>query len=205
MAAAVTYFVLRLSLGAICLWAGGEKVRGLNTFALGVAGYRLLPLRLVRPVAVTIVFTEVVVGVLLIADLVPLLAAAGALGLFTVFAVALGASLARGDRGPCHCFGASDAETISPLALIRSLALAAMAVVTLVLAARDLGLPPNDAILPSLLMAAAVAFTVRVSSLFPLTWSFFKTEPALYPTPTSKVSYRHQPLDIPLLPQRPEE
>ena len=205
MAAAVTYFVLRLSLGAICLWAGAEKVRGLTTFAHGVAGYRLLPLRLVRPVAVTIVCTELAVGVLLIADIVPLLAAAGALGLFTVFAVALGASLARGDRGPCHCFGASDAETISPLALIRALALAAMAVVTLVLAGRDLGLPPNDAILPSLLMAAAIAFTVRVSSLFPLTWSFFKTEPALYPTPTSKVSYRHQPLDIPLLPQRPEE
>jgi uncharacterized membrane protein YphA (DoxX/SURF4 family) len=204
MAAAVAYLVLRVSLGAICLWAGAEKARGLNTFAHGVAGYRLLPLSLARPVAVAIVFAELVVGGLLIVDVAPVLAAAGAIGLFTVFAVALGASLARGDRGPCHCFGASDAETISPLALIRALALAAMAAVTLVLAG-DLGLPPNDAILPSLLMAAAITFTVRVSSLFPLTWSFFKTEPALYPTPTSKVSYRHQPLDVPLLPQRPDE
>ena len=33
MTAAVTYFVLRVSLGAICLWAGLEKARGLNTFA----------------------------------------------------------------------------------------------------------------------------------------------------------------------------
>jgi Methylamine utilisation protein MauE len=205
MAAAVAYLVLRVSLGAICLWAGAEKARGLNTFAHGVAGYRLLPLSLARPVAVAIVFAELVVGGLLIVDVAPVLAAAGAIGLFTVFAVALGASLARGDRGPCHCFGASDAETISPLALIRALALAAMAAVTLVLAGRDLGLPPNDAILPSLLMAAGITFTVRVSSLFPLTWSFFKTEPALYPTPTSKVSYRHQPLDVPLLPQRPDE
>jgi uncharacterized membrane protein YphA (DoxX/SURF4 family) len=205
MTAAVAYFVLRVSLGAICLWAGAEKVRGLNTFTHGVAGYRLLPLRLVRPAAVSIVAAELVVGVLLIADLVPLLAAAGAIVLFALFAVALGVSLARGDRGLCHCFGASDAETISPLALIRAFALAGLATVTLVLAARDLGLPPNDAILPSLLMAAALAFTVRVSSLFPMTWSFFKTEPALHPTPTSKVSYRHQPLDIPLRPQRPEE
>ena len=205
MTAAVAYFVLRVSLGVICLWAGAEKVRGLNTFAHGVAGYRLLPLRLVRPVAVAIVLTELAVGALLIADVVPLVAAAGAIALFAVFAVALGASLLRGDRGPCHCFGASDAETISPLALIRALALAGLAAVTLGLAGRDLGLPPNDAILPSLLMAAAIAFTVRVSSLFQLTWSFFKTEPALYPTPTSKVSYRHQPLDIPLIPERPEE
>lgn len=205
MAAAVSYLVLRVSLGAICLWAGAEKVRGLNTFANGVAGYRLLPLRLVRPVAYAVVFVELAVGLLLVANVVPVVAAIGAIALFAAFAVALGTSLVRGDRGPCHCFGASDAEAISPLALIRALALAGGAVVTLVLAGRDLGLPPNDAILPSLLMAAAIAFTVRVSSLFPLTWSFFKTEPALYPTPTSKVSYRHQPLDIPLIPERPEE
>jgi uncharacterized membrane protein YphA (DoxX/SURF4 family) len=205
MAAAVSYFVLRVSLGAICLWAGAEKVRGLNTFVHGVAGYRLLPLRLVRPAAYAVVLAELAVGAFLVADLLPLLAAAGAVALFGLFSVALGVSLARGDRGPCHCFGASDAETISPLALIRALALVGLAAVTFVLAGRDLGLPPNDAILPSLLMAAAITFTVRVSSLFPLTWSFFKTEPALHPTPTSKVSYRHQPLDVPLLPQRPEE
>lgn len=205
MTAAITYFVLRVSLGAICLWAGLEKVRGLDAFAHGLAGYRLVPLRFVRPAAVTIVVVELAVGALLIAGVAPLVATAGAIALFALFAVALGVGLARGDRGPCHCFGASDAEPISPLALIRALALLGLAAVTLGLAVGEPGLPPNDSILPSLLIVAAIAFTIRVSSLFTLTWSFFKTEPALHPTPTSRVSYKHQPLEVPLLPQRPDE
>jgi uncharacterized membrane protein YphA (DoxX/SURF4 family) len=205
MTAAVTYFVLRVSLGAISLWAGLEKARGLSTFAHGVADYRLLPLRLVRPVAYSIVAAELVVGLLLVAGVLPLLATLGAIGLFAVFAVALGISLARGDNGPCHCFGASDAELISPLALIRALSLVALAGVAFGLALDTPAMPPGDAILPSLLMAAAIAFTVRVSSLFPMTWGFFRTEAALHPTPTNRMSFKHQPLDVPLLPERRQE
>ena len=102
--------MLRASLGVICLWAGLKKARGLNTFAHGVADYRLLPLRIVRPVAYAIVAAEFAVGLLLVAGALPLLATLGAIALFAMFAVALGISLARGDNGPCHCFGASDAE-----------------------------------------------------------------------------------------------
>ncbi len=54
-------------------------------------------------------------------------------------------------------------------------------------------------------MVAAIAFTIRVSSLFPMTWGFFQTEPALHPTPTNRMSFKHQPLDVPLMPERREE
>jgi uncharacterized membrane protein YphA (DoxX/SURF4 family) len=205
MTAAVTYFVFRAGLGAVCLWAGLEKARGLDTFAHGVAQYRMLPLRFVRPAATAIVAAELAVGVLLLTDLLPLAAAAGAIGLFALFAVALAVSLARSNRGPCHCFGASDAEMITPLALIRALVLLGLAVATFGLALTDPAFPPGDAVLPGILMATAIAITTRLSSLFPLTWSFFKAQPALHPAPTNRVSFRHQPLDVPLYPRREEE
>jgi uncharacterized membrane protein YphA (DoxX/SURF4 family) len=204
MTAAVTYLVFRTGLGAVCLWAGLEKARGLGTFSHGVAQYRLLPLPLVRPAAAGIVLAELAAGGLLLIGVVPLVAAGLAIALFALFAGALGVSLARSNRGPCHCFGASDAELISPLALIRALLLLGLAVATLALALGDPGLPPGDAILPSLLMAAALAITTRLSSLFPLTWSFLKQKAALHPTPTNRVSFRHHPLDVPLHPERPE-
>jgi hypothetical protein len=124
--------------------------------------------------------------------------------LFSLFAAALGVSLARSNRGPCHCFGASDAELITPLAFLRALALVGLAVATLALALADPGYPPGEAVLPSILMAVAIALTTRLSSLFPLTWSFLRTEPALHPTATNRVSFRHQPLDVPLFPRETE-
>ncbi len=204
MTGAVTLLVFRTGLGLVCLWAGYEKARGLDTFAHGIAQYRILPLRFVRPAATAIVLAELGFGALLLTGLVPVLAAAGAIALFAVFAAALGISLARSNRGPCHCFGASDAETISPLAFIRALTLLGLAVATLGLALDDPGYPPGDAVLPSLLMGVAIAITTRLSSLFPLTWSFLRTPPALHPTATNRVSFRHQPLDIPLFPEERE-
>jgi uncharacterized membrane protein YphA (DoxX/SURF4 family) len=204
MTGAATYLVLRLALGFVSLWAGLEKARGLDTFAHGVAQYRLLPLRFVRSAAAVVVLAELGVGILLLTGFLPLVAAAGAIVLFSLFATALGISLARSNRGPCHCFGASDAELITPLAFIRALALVGLAVGTLVLALDDPGYPPGEAVLPSILMAAAIALTTRLSSLFPLTWSFLRTPPALHPTATNRVSFRHQPLDIPLFPRETE-
>lgn len=201
MTGAVAYLVFRTGLGLVCLWAGLEKARGLDTFAHGVAQYRILPLRLVRPAAGAIVVAELGFGALLLTGFLPLIAAAGTILLFALFAVALGLSLARSNRGPCHCFGASDAELITPLAFIRALVLVGLAVATLGLALEDTGYPPGDAVLPSVLMAIAIALTTRLSSLFPLTWSFLRTAPALHPTATNRVSFRHQPLDVPLFPE----
>jgi uncharacterized membrane protein YphA (DoxX/SURF4 family) len=202
MTGAVTFLVLSTSLGLVSLWAGYEKARGLDAFAHGVAQYRILSLSLVRLAATAIVLAELGFGILLLTGLVPVVAAAGAIALFAVFAAALGISLARSNRGPCHCFGASDAETISPLAFVRALALLGLAVATLVLALGDPGYPPG--VLPSLLMAVAIALTTRLSSLFPLAWSFLRTPPALHPTATNRVSFRHQPLDVPLFPEERE-
>ena len=73
MASAVTYFVLRTGLGAICLLAGLEKARAPKEFAEGVRQYRLVPSRFAPVVGGALIATELVLGLLLVTGLVPVL------------------------------------------------------------------------------------------------------------------------------------
>jgi hypothetical protein len=190
-----------MGLGAVCLLAGLEKARAPREFFEGVRQYRLVPSRLASAVGAGLIAAELGIGALLVGGLAPVLAAAGAIALFTVFAAALGVSLARSNRAPCHCFGASDVETISPLALIRALALGGLAVAVLVFARRDTAGMAGDDVLPALLMAAGLVTITRLSGLFPLAWQFLRVEAHFGVTPTRRVSFRHQPLDVPLHPK----
>ncbi|MEP6909302.1 MAG: MauE/DoxX family redox-associated membrane protein [Actinomycetota bacterium] len=204
MASVVTYFVFRTGLGAVCLLAGLEKARAPRDFFDGVRQYRLVPARLAPIVGGGLIGAELVLGGLLVSGLVPVVAAVGAIVLFSVFAAALAVSLARSNRAPCHCFGASDVETISPLALIRALALAGLAVAVLVFALGDTAWIARGEVLPALLMTAGLVAATRLSGLLPLAWSFLRAEASFYPTPTRRVSFRHQPLTVPLHPRQEE-
>jgi hypothetical protein len=169
-----------------------------------VRQYRLVPARLAPIVGGALVAAELGLGALLVSGLVPEIAAAGAIALFTLFAVALAVSLARSNRAPCHCFGASDVETISPVALVRALALAGIAVSVLIYAqAGTAGIARED-LFPALLLVAGFVTATRLSGLFPLAWSFLRSEATFYPTPTRRVSFKHQPLHIPLWPKQEE-
>jgi uncharacterized membrane protein YphA (DoxX/SURF4 family) len=205
LASVVTYFVFRTGLGAVCLLAGLEKARAPREFFDGVRQYRLVPAGLAPLVGAGLIAVELVLGALLVSGLVPALAAIGAIALFAVFAAALAVSLARSNRAPCHCFGASDVETISPLALVRALTLAALAVVVLVLALGDTAWIARDDLFPAVLLTVALVTATRLSGLVPLAWSFLRSEATFYPTPTRRVSFRHQPLTVPLFPAQQEE
>jgi len=193
--------VFRTGLGAVCLLAGLEKARAPKDFVQGVRQYGLVPTGLAPLVGGALIAAELLVGALLVSGLVPVLAAAGAIALFTVFAVALGVSLARSNRAPCHCFGASEVEKISPLALVRALALTGVAVAVLVFAVNDTSGITREQLTASLLMTAAFVAITRLSGLFPLAWSFLRSEASMYPTPTRRVSFKHQPLHVPLFPE----
>ena len=204
MAAVVTYFVFRTGLGAVCLLAGLEKARAPRDFFEGVRQYRLVPARVAPIVGAGLIAVEIGLGALLVSGLVPVVAAVGAIALFAVFAAALAVSLARSNRAPCHCFGASDVETISPLALVRALTLAGLAVAVLVFALGDTASIARADLFPALLMVAGLVTATRLSGLFPLAWSFLRSDATFYPTPTRRVSFRHQPLTVPLRPKQEE-
>ena len=129
--------MFRTGLGAVCLLAGIEKAQAPAEFFEGVRQYRLVPGRFAPVVGGALIAAELGLGALLLTGLVPALAAFGAIVLFSIFAAALGVSLARSNTAPCHCFGASEVEKISPVALVRALALAGAAAAVLVLALQD--------------------------------------------------------------------
>jgi methylamine utilization protein MauE len=190
-----------MGLGGICLLAGLEKARAPRGFSDGVRRYRLVPSRSAPVVAAGVIGLELTLGTLLAANLAPVAAAAGALALFGVFAAALAVSLARSNRAPCHCFGASELETISPVALVRALALTGLAGLLLALALGSPGSLTGGDIVAGLLMAASLLAVARLSGLLPLAWSFLTKPAVFYPTPTRRTSFRHQPLSVPLFPE----
>ena len=104
--------------------AGVEKAQAPREFFEGVRQYGLVPARFGPVAGGALIAAELGLGVLLLTGLVPALAAVGAIVLFSIFAAALAVSLARSNTAPCHCFGASEVEKISPVALVRALVLA---------------------------------------------------------------------------------
>jgi uncharacterized membrane protein YphA (DoxX/SURF4 family) len=193
--------VFRIGLGAICLLAGAEKLRSPREFFEGVKQYGIVRPQLAPLVGGALIGAELVIGLLLASGLLPALASLAAIGLFGLFAIALAVNLAQENTVPCHCFGTSEVETISPVALVRALALEGIAISVLVYALGDTTSITRHELLPSLLMAAALVTVTRLSGLFPLAWSFLRSKASMHPTPTRRVSYRHMPLDVPLYPK----
>jgi hypothetical protein len=201
LGAATTYFVFRIALGGICLLAGVEKARAPREFFRGVESYRLVPRRAAPAAGGALIAAELALGILLVSDVVPAAAAVAAIGLFGLFAAAFAVSLARSNRAPCHCFGASEVETISAVAFARALALTGMAVALLVLALGDPGSLSGGEVVAGLLLAGGLIAITRLSGLLPLAWSFLRAPATMYPTPARRVSFRHQPLHVPLFPE----
>jgi hypothetical protein len=78
-------------------------------------------------------------------------------------------------------------------------------VVVLVLALGDTAWIARGDLFPALLLTVALVTATRLSGLVPLAWSFLRSEATFYPTPTRRVSFRHQPLTVPLFPAQQEE
>ncbi len=190
-----------MGLGGVCLLAGIEKALAPNEFYEGVRRYRLVPDTLAPALGAALIAAELVLGGLLVTNQAPQVAAAGASALFGLFAAALAAGLARSNRAPCHCFGASELETISPVTFVRAVVLSGLALVLLVLASGDPGSLSGGDIVAGLLISAALVGIIRLWGLLPLAWSFLRAPAVFHPTPTRRMSFRHQPLDVPLFPE----
>lgn len=120
--------VFRLAVGAIFLYAGIVKGLDPQGFAQAIYNYRILPGGIINPMAITLPWVEVAVGVsLLLGVWVPggSLLASGLLG---VFAAALGLNAVRGLDIDCGCFSTASTGPGSTLwYLVRDLGLLAMA------------------------------------------------------------------------------
>lgn len=199
--ATVVVFITRVALGAIFLWSGIEKARKPRAFFVGIQNYRVLPSRVAPFAGVALIGVELVVGAWLISGAAVVQAAVAAAIVLVVMAGAVAFNLLRGRRVPCHCFGADGSELISAMTLVRVTALfaGAVAIVTVALP-HDVALFPSSAdLVPSLAIAVSFVAAMRFLGLLPAAWDALHSKPVLMPTPTRKVTFKHQPLNVSLL------
>lgn len=126
----------RLLLAAVFAVAGAAKLRDRDGTTSTLEQFGLPPVW-ARPGALLLPLAELAVAGLLLFDSTARAGAAGAIGLLAAFAIAIAASLARGERPDCNCFGQVHSEPVSASTLVRNGLLALPA--GLVLAAGDRG------------------------------------------------------------------
>ena len=114
--------------GGVFIYAGALKVGAPLAFADSVASFRLLPVALINPVALSLPIFEVVVGLSLVVGVRRRACAMMIAVMCGVFAVALIQALARGIEVDCGCFGGGAPSTLKTVwSLVRDLFLGALA------------------------------------------------------------------------------
>lgn len=99
----------RLVLAAVMLWAGLAKLADLRASDAAVAAYGLVPPGADRVIGGALPFTEVALGVLLLAGAATRLAALLTGAAMTVYIAAIASAWARGLSIDCGCFGGGGA------------------------------------------------------------------------------------------------
>jgi uncharacterized membrane protein YphA (DoxX/SURF4 family) len=119
---------VRTALALVFLSAALGKMRHWTEFQGVIANYRLLPERLIAPVAYLLPPAETLLAVLLAVGLAAAWACAAAAVLLLVFAVAMSINVRRGRRFiDCGCFQSALKQTLSWRLVGRNLGLAALA------------------------------------------------------------------------------
>jgi uncharacterized membrane protein YphA (DoxX/SURF4 family) len=99
-------FAARLAVGTVFVLAGATKLVNPGSFSATLLAYDVLPVDLLRPVALALPWLELVVGLYLLAGLFTRVAAWGAVAMLAVFMVAITQALLRGlSLEDCGCFG----------------------------------------------------------------------------------------------------
>jgi uncharacterized membrane protein YphA (DoxX/SURF4 family) len=109
----VLVLVVRVALGLVFLIAGGLKIGHADLFASQIAGFELLPMPLIAPLALLLPFVELLLGAYLIIGLFTRVAAGFAAFQLAVFAGAIASAVVRGIHASCGCFGPADQTTTS--------------------------------------------------------------------------------------------
>ncbi len=109
----------RVVIGLVFLASALAKLVYTEAFVQAVQAYEVLPATLVRPVALTFPWLELLIGACLLAGLYTRPAALAAAALMVLFMGLMGLALLQGKQIDCGCFVGFISETVGPSALIR--------------------------------------------------------------------------------------
>lgn len=102
------YMIVRMALGLVFAVSGGIKAADLASFGQIINAFAILPSGFIYPAAVLISFSELILGIGLMADIKGCLG--GISGLLTGFILILSWALYMGYDVDCGCFGPHDPE-----------------------------------------------------------------------------------------------
>jgi uncharacterized membrane protein YphA (DoxX/SURF4 family) len=125
----VVVLILRAALGLVLVGAGALKIGHAPELASAIAGFRLLPVAAIAPLALALPFFEVLLGAYLIAGLFTRAVGFVAAAQFAIYGAAIASAVIRNIPANCGCFGPSDAATADWPHVAFDLALAAVALV----------------------------------------------------------------------------
>lgn len=128
----VVSLAIQIFLGTLLVYGGFEKLVALQKFEAVIHGYRILPTRLVRLVAVTLPVFETLSGLLLLSGFAPVIGVWVAVILLVTVTAAVIVNLVRGNvHINCGCGGLSETSTISWFIPCRNLILISAALMLL--------------------------------------------------------------------------
>ena len=131
--------LVRLVLGGIFLFAGVIKAGASEKFALALVPFSILPESWTGPFAVTLAWTEISAGLLILLPRVHRLGSALILCLALLFIGVLTWALSNGLIVSCGCFGGDEPPSAAAMqmAILRDLGIAAAAALALVFGLRS--------------------------------------------------------------------
>jgi uncharacterized membrane protein YphA (DoxX/SURF4 family) len=92
-------------LGAVFIFSGVTKLPDIPGFAATIEQFQVLPQFLVKPIAVTLPFVELLLGFLLLIGFLTKYASIGLVALLLFFILAIIPNLVVGTTVDCGCFG----------------------------------------------------------------------------------------------------
>ena len=130
--------LIRFVLGGTFLFAGAIKAGASEEFALALVPFTILPEAWTGPFAVTLAWTEIAAGLLILLPRVHRIGSALILFLALVFIGVLTWALSNGLIVSCGCFGGDETPSAAAmqLAILRDVGIASAAALTLVFRAR---------------------------------------------------------------------
>ena len=96
--------ILRISVGAIFIYASYYKIVSPGAFAHQIYNYKLIPLSLINPIALILPWFQFFCGVALILNQLTLGASLGIVLMLATFQFAMASALVRGLNISCGCF-----------------------------------------------------------------------------------------------------
>jgi uncharacterized membrane protein YphA (DoxX/SURF4 family) len=101
----IIHWLCRLTLAGIFIFSGIQKASQTLQFAVAIAGYQLVPERLILPLATYLPWLEILLGVALLVGWKLQYFSEATAGLLLFFIIVLTITYARGIKADCGCFG----------------------------------------------------------------------------------------------------